>query len=57
MKFSASPERDKEIFEIIERAYAEDETVMELLSIAKKWRSKALMRETKIKELEDERQK
>jgi len=54
MKFSASPKRDKEIFEIVERAYTEDETVMELLGIAKKWRSKALMRETRIEEITEE---
>jgi hypothetical protein len=53
MKFSAGPGRDEEVFEIVERVYAEDETVMELLGIAKKWRSKALMREARIKEVQD----
>ena len=56
MKFSAGPGRDETVFTVIQQHYGDDATIMELLGIAKKWRSKALMRESKIKELEDERQ-
>ncbi|KKL75472.1 hypothetical protein LCGC14_2054520 [marine sediment metagenome] len=55
-EFEHSPERDEKVFKEIEEKYntifQPDDTVLELLSIAKKWRAKAQMREAKIKELE-----
>ena len=54
-----SPKRDEEIFEYIENTFNQpgnipvsNDIVKELLNIAKKWRSKAIMRENKIKELD-----
>lgn len=63
MKFKHSPERDEQIFNLIERAHSaplrlgrldvEDITIMELLAIARKWRAKALMREARVKEVQE----
>ena len=54
-----SPKRDEEVFEYIETAFkragnipVSNDIVKELLDIAKKWRSKAIMRENRIKELD-----
>ncbi len=53
-----SPERDEEVFELANRVaelYMDNkDLVAELMSIAKKWRAKANMREQRIKELEEE---
>ena len=53
-----SPKRDEEVFEQIETTLKRpgnipisNDIVKELLDIAKKWRSKAIMRENRIKEL------
>ncbi len=54
-QYDHSPERDEEVFRIIEEAYGTEfngEMALELMTIAKKWRAKAQMREAKIKELE-----
>lgn len=55
-KFKHSPERDEKVFQIIEEIYGTEEAdgalILELMSIAKKWRSKAQMREAVNKELE-----
>ena len=53
--FKHSPERDKEVFRLIEEKLSGSFTlVAELLSIARKWRSKAQMRTEQVAELESE---
>ena len=51
MKFKHSPERDEVVFKLAQD-YDEGSLVLELLSIAKKWRSKAHMRQARVYELE-----
>ena len=58
MKFKHSPKRDEEVFKLIKEIYGpesanEGSLVFELMAIAKKWRSKAVMREERIKESAD----
>ncbi len=51
-EYHHSPKRDEEVFELAEELGNSLSLVSELLVIAKKWRSKAQMRETAIKEIE-----
>lgn len=62
MAFKHSPERDEELFAFadrverdtpIEEGFNPVDVTKELAGIAKKWRAKAMMREQRIKELED----
>lgn len=54
-EFKHSPERDEEVFQLVEEKLTGSFLlVAELLAIAKKWRSKAQMRAIRIEELEDE---
>jgi len=53
--FKHSPERDEEVFKLAEELAKSFTLVAELLAIARKWRSKALMREERIEQLESEK--
>ncbi len=54
-EFKHSSDRDEEVFRLIEEKLSGSFLlVKELLVIAKKWRSKALMRSERITELESE---
>lgn len=54
-EFKHSSDRDEEVFRLIEEKLSGSFLlVKELLVIAKKWRSKALMRAERITELESE---
>jgi len=53
--FKHSPERDEEVFKLAEELAKSFTLVAELLAITRKWRSKALMREERIEQLESEK--
>jgi len=54
-EFKHSSDRDEEVFRLTEEKLSDPFLlVKELLAIAKKWRSKALMRSERITELESE---
>jgi len=54
--FKHSPERDEEVFKLAEELAKSFTLVAELLAIVRKWRSKALMREKRIEQLESEKE-
>lgn len=57
MQFKHSPERDEEVFKLVEKIYGpesanEGSLVFELMAIAKKWRSKAMRAQQIVTEKE-----